>query len=108
MNLSLALLLILISSIFGAFSTLFFKMGSGIKINLHNKKIILAVLLAGCSLLFYVSALKYGTLTFIYIISSASYLWNLILAKLVLKEVINKYKLMGITLILLGVGIAHI
>lgn len=108
MNSELALLLIFISSIFGAFSTLFFKLGAAQKINLKNKKLIAAVVLAGFSFVFYIYALKQAPLTFIYLTASISYIWAIILAKVILKEEINKYKIIGMILLLTGIIILHL
>jgi drug/metabolite transporter (DMT)-like permease len=108
MNVGLALLFILISSIFGAFSTLLFKMGSALKINIKNYKLMGAFGLAAFSFTFYIYALQQASLTFIYLTASVSYLWAIILAKVVLKEDINKYKIIGIVFILFGIAIMHI
>lgn len=108
MNANMAMLLILISSVFGAFSTLLFKMGSEFKMNLSNKKMMGAVFLAGFSFLFYLYALKHAPLTFIYLIASISYIWAVILAKTILKEKINKYKIAGVCLVCMGIIILQI
>ncbi|HLC90262.1 MAG TPA: EamA family transporter [Candidatus Nanoarchaeia archaeon] len=108
MNVALALMFILISSIFGAFSTLLFKLGAGLKINLQNYKLMGAFILAGVSFVFYIYALQQASLTFIYLTASISYIWAIILAKTVLKEQINKYKIIGISLILLGIVVMHL
>ncbi len=103
MNNEFAITLILISSVIGAFSTLYFKMGSANPINLKNKKLGMAVLLGGISFIFYVYALKFAPLTFIYLTASVSYIWTVILAKVVLKEQMHGYKIAGILLIILGI-----
>ncbi|MEW5896135.1 MAG: EamA family transporter [Nanoarchaeota archaeon] len=108
MNIILALIFIFISSVFGAFSTLMFKLGAAFKVNFRNKKLIWAVTLAGVSFLFYIYALKQAPLTFIYLIASISYLWAIILAKVFLKEKISKFKIIGICLIFLGIFVIYI
>lgn len=108
MNSSAALTLILISSVIGAFSTLYFKIGSGFPINLKNTKLGLAVLLGGISFIFYVYALKFAPLTFIYLTASVSYIWTVLLAKMVLKENLNSLKLVGIFLILVGITVMNV
>ncbi len=107
MNVALALTLILISSVFGAFSTLYFKLGAVNKINLKNKKLGCAFLLAGFSFIFYLYALKQAPLTFIYLTASVSYIWAIILAKTILKERLNYFKLVGITFIIIGIITMH-
>lgn len=108
MNVGLALLFILISSIFGAFSTLCFKLGSTARINIMNKKLICAVILSIFSFTFYIYALKQASLTFIYLTASISYVWAIILARVVLKEKINQHKIAGMCLIFAGIILMHI
>lgn len=103
MNLLLAVILILISSVFGAFSTLFFKLGAMLDLNFKNKKLFAAFVLAGISFIFYIYALKQAPLTFIYLTASVSYIWAVLLAKLVLKERLTKSKIIGIVFIFLGI-----
>ena len=107
-NLIGAIILIFISSIFGAFSTLNFKLGSHHKINLKNKHLIYAVSLAGISFFIYLHALKLAPLTFIYLTASISYIWAVLLGKYALKENINQEKIVGIILIVLGITIMNI
>lgn len=103
MNFLIAVILILISSVFGAFSTLFFKQGAMLDLNFKNKKLFAAFFLAGISFLFYIYALKQAPLTFIYLTASVSYIWAVILARVVLKENLTKPKIIGIILIFLGI-----
>lgn len=107
MNISLAILFIFISSIFGAFSTLFFKLGASQRINLKNKKLIYAIALAAISFVVYVYALQQAPLTFIYLTGSISYLWVIILARFILQEKINRHKLIGMSLIIMGIIILN-
>ncbi|MBI2102591.1 EamA family transporter [Candidatus Woesearchaeota archaeon] len=108
MNQSVAIILILISSVIGAFSTLYFKIGSSRPIDLKNTKLGLAVLLGGLSFIFYVYALKFAPLTFIYLTASVSYIWAVVLAKFALKEQLNKHKLLGVALIMLGIVVMNV
>jgi multidrug transporter EmrE-like cation transporter len=108
MNIPLAFLLIFVSSIFGAYGTLMFKLGSMRKLNLKNNHMIFAVALAGISFFFYVNALKLAPLTFIYTTASISYIWAVLLGKHVLKEPITKQKVYGISLIILGIVVMHV
>src|SRR3989338_6990741 len=108
MNVTMALILIFIFSFFGSFSTLLFKMGAGLPINFKNYKLGGAVFLAGFSFLFYLYALKQAPLTFIYLTASISYVWAILLAKYVLKEEINKPKIIGVVLLFIGIIILHV
>lgn len=108
MNYTLGIIFILISSVFGAFGTLYFKLGASNKINLKNTKLMYAVGLSSISFVFYLYALKQAPLTFIYLTASVSYIWSIVLAKYVLKETINKYKVIGIIFLLVGITALNI
>ncbi len=108
MNVGLALLFILVSSIFGAFSTLCFKMGSAFRISIKNNKLIYALILSVFSFTFYIYALKQAPLTFIYLTASISYIWAIVLAKTILKEKINRQKIAGMCFIFAGIILMHI
>jgi len=103
MNSQIAIILILVSSVFGAFSTLYFKKGAAAKISIKNKKLVVAVILAAFSFVFYLYALKQAPLTFIYLTASVSYIWTVLLAKFILKEKFNASKIIGILLIFVGI-----
>lgn len=53
-------------------------------------------------------ALKYGPISLLYPIAATSYIWATIFSKIVIKEKINKYKITGISLIILAVLILSI
>ncbi len=108
MSSQIAIVLILISSVFGAFSTLYFKKGAAGSISIKNKKLVLAVLLAAVSFVFYLYALKQATLTFIYLTASVSYIWTVLLAKFILKERFNTSKIIGILFIFIGIIVLQI
>ena len=103
MNNQLAITFILISSVFGAFSTLYFKKGAMGAISIKNGKLRMAVILAAISFVFYLYALKQASLTFIYLTASVSYIWTVLLAKFVLKEKFNGSKMAGILFIFIGI-----
>ncbi len=60
-------------------------------------------MLYGVSAVIYVWALKYGRLSLLYPITSLSYVWVSLLSVKFLKENMNNYKWIGISLIILGV-----
>lgn len=103
-----AFLLIFVSSLFGAGSTLFFKLGAAQGISFRNKKLYWAVGLAGVSFIFYLYALKLASLTFIYLTASISYLWAVMVAKVILKERLTAMKLAGIFLVVAGIVVLHL
>jgi len=61
------------------------------------------MLLYGISALLFVYALKFGDLSTLYSLVSLSYLWITLLSIIFLKEKMNAYKCLGITLIILAV-----
>lgn len=107
MSLVTGLFFLLISSIIGAFSTLLFKTGSRFKISIRNNHLIGAVVLAAFSFVFYILALQQAPLTFIYLTASISYIWAIILAKSILKEKINRNKIIGVSLIIIGIVVLN-
>lgn len=104
----IALILILISSIFGSVGLLYFKLAANNKLNFKNKYLYLAVILNAISLIIYIFALKMASLTIIYLATSISYVWAVLLGKFVLKENVNQHKIVGILMIILGIVIMNI
>ena len=103
----IAIVLVMISTILGAFGSLYLKKGS-VKFNLKNllnKKLIFGMLIYGLSTIFFILALKKGEVSILYPISALSYIWVSLLSVKVLKEKMNLFKWLGIILIILGVVI---
>ena len=103
----IAIILVFISTILGAFGSLYLKKGS-VKFNiksLFNKKLIFGGAIYGLSTIFFVFALKRGDVSILYPISALSYIWISLLSVKVLKEKMNKFKIIGIVLIMIGVVI---
>jgi uncharacterized membrane protein len=107
------LLLLLVSIIFCAFGALFLKKGSiHFKIDftikniiniLKNYTLIIGVLFYCISTIFFILALRLGELSVVYPLSSITYVIITVLSMYFLKEKINRYKLIGIVLIIFGV-----
>lgn len=107
MTLAFGILLVIISTILGAFGTYHFKKVSDtISFNpkklFFNYKFIFASLLFGLSAGVYIIALTKGQLNVLYPISSLGYLWTTIISKRFLNEKLNGYKIIGITFIIIG------
>lgn len=110
MNETMAIILVMISSIFAALGQLNLKIGS-MKMNLKLSNIFRNyILLIGVS--FYaiasiigIIALRGGELTVLYPIASLNYVWVSLLSIKYLKEKMNLYKWTGILLIIIGVSI---
>ncbi|MCX6711567.1 MAG: EamA family transporter [Candidatus Woesearchaeota archaeon] len=105
-----AISLVLIATLIGAFGALFLKLGSK-KLSLKfknvftNYKFLFGIFLYGISALFFIGALRYGQLTLVYPFVSIGYIWIILLSMYFLKEKMNFYKWLGITLIILGVSL---
>ena len=103
-----AIFVVLIAAVLGAIAQLNLKIGSehltfNIKKLLKNKYFYIGVILYGISTVMFILSLKGGELTVLYPLIATSYIWATILAKKILKEDINIYKWIGVTLIIVGV-----
>lgn len=100
--------LIIIGTVVGSFGALFLKIGMDrIQLNLLNvilnKRIILGIFLYVISSFFFIYALKGGELSILYPMVSFGYIWVTIISRIFLKEQIDKYKIIGIGLICIGI-----
>jgi uncharacterized membrane protein len=103
----IALVLLILSTIFGGVSTIYLKKASH-KFSLKPKKLLknhnlfVGVFLSGISLLVYIPALEYENLSRIYPLSSFTYVLVAFLSVKYLKEKMNFFKWTGIIFIILG------
>lgn len=100
--------LVILGTIIGAFGALLFKQGSrkvslNIKSFIKNKKLIIGFVLYGLSAVIFIPALKGGELSVLYPLVAISYIWVSLLSIKFLKEKMNKFKIIGIFLIIIGV-----
>ena len=103
----IAIMLVVIATFFGAFGSLYLKKGSvkfGLK-NLFNWKLMFGGFIYVLSTVFFIFALKRGDVSILYPITALTYIWVSLLSVKVLKEKMNKFKWMGIVLIMIGVVI---
>lgn len=98
----LSILFAVLSTIFAAFGLVVLKMIAG-KAGIISIKFFSGALLFLIGALLMVLALKYDMLSVVYPIASLVYVWVIILSKFLLKESINRTKVMAVILILLGV-----
>ncbi len=103
-----AVLLVMLGTIIGSFGAVFLKKGSKkfsfqIKKLVKNHNLLIGILLYGLSTVPFLIALKQERLSVLYPFVSASYIWVTLLSYFYFKEKINKYKVLGIILIVLGV-----
>jgi len=95
----------LLASITGAFGALFLKMGAHQRAlkHLFNMTIVAGTFLYLFATLFTVLGLKNSSLSFFYPFTALHYLFAVFLGFFILKEKVNRYKLAGIFLVLLGI-----
>ncbi len=107
-NTLIAVMLVVIAGIIGAFGALFFKKGSAtihrnIMTFVTNKYLYFGVALYVISTIFFVPALGLADLSLVYPLTSLTYIWVTLLSIKFLREKTNKYKWLGIVLILIGI-----
>jgi len=101
-----SIILVILSSICAAFGALKLKVSSSnltIKNFIKNKNFIYGIILYGSSAVLFLFALKKEELSFLYPFVSASYIFTIILSKKYLNEKINKWKLISIFCIIMGI-----
>jgi len=101
---AIAFFLLIPAMFFSALASLFFKKGAKFLTlkKIINKNLIKGVFLYILSTIFYVLSLKNGDLSIIYPLSSLNYIFIIFLSKRYLNEKINKYKFIGIFMIIIG------
>ena len=103
-----AIVLVLVVSVIGAVGSLFLKKGSktvskNIFKLIKNDMLLIGVLMYAITVPIYIIALKGGELSVLFPIVSTTYIWSSLLAMYFLNEKMNKFKWMGIFLIIIGV-----
>lgn len=99
--------LLVIATLLGGFGAVYLKKAS-VNFNLSftqvkNVNLWFGIFYYGISTVLFLIALKFGELSIIYPLVSMSYVWVAILSMVKLNERLNKYKIAGISLIMLGV-----
>ncbi len=105
--------LVLAATIIGSIGALFLKIGSrkftfNILAFIKNYKLIIGFILYGSSSIFFLAALRFGELSIIYPLVALSYVFVSIFSVWFLKEKMNKFKIIGIVLIIIGVSLISI
>lgn len=100
--------LIIGGTVLGAFGALLLKLGSqhftfNFKKLVTNWKLFLGIFLFGISTIPFIIAIKGGQLSLLYPIVSASYIWVSLLSIKFLDEKMNKFKWLGIFIIIVGI-----
>ena len=110
MHKSLAIIIVLLFSIFGAYVSILFKQASrrfrfSIRGTIKNYKLIFALFGYGISALIFVYLLKFVEVSILYPVFSSTYIWISIFSIKFLNEKMNKLKWIGILLIIIGVSL---
>lgn len=109
MSLLAPILVVVFATFIGAFGSLYLKKGSkqlhrhNVIMQFLNKNLMIGVFLFVLSSIFYIGAMRYGDLSILYPVTSLSYVWISLLSVKFLGERMNRYKWMGIAMIILGV-----
>ena len=103
------ILVVIFATFIGAFGSLYLKKGAkqlhrhNLLLQFFNRNLMLGVFLFVLSSVFYIGAMKYGDLSVLYPVTSLSYVWISLLSIRFLGEEMNRYKWIGIAMIILGV-----
>ncbi|HLD04196.1 MAG TPA: EamA family transporter [Candidatus Nanoarchaeia archaeon] len=105
--------LVFISAIFGSYGALYLKKGSsGLHRNLlgllTNFKLLFGICLYVVSSVFFITALRFGELSVLYPLTSITYIGVVSLSVWKLGERMNKFKILGICLIILGITLVRL
>ncbi len=106
-NLKLGILLMIICTLFTAVGQLFFKYGSvSFQWNLvgliTNYNLILGFAFYAIGAILLIIALKFGNLSVIYPFIALNFIWVMVISSLVLKEIINNFKIGAVILTIFG------
>lgn len=104
-----AIALVIIASLVGAFGPIYMKKGAkkfrfNLKDLVTNYSLIFGVFCYGLATIIFIPALRGGELSVLYPFVSLSYIWVSILSVKLLKEKMNKFKWLGILIIIIGVS----
>lgn len=99
-------IILLVLTVLGAFASLFLKRSSNnksISKMLKNKNVYIGALLYIASAFLNIYVLKYLDYSIVLPLTSITYIWTMFISRKYLGEKINKNKIFGLLLILLGV-----
>ena len=101
--------LVVAATVFAALGPVFLKKGAAkfkpkFKALVHNYNLMIGVMLYAVSTVFFIPALKGGELSVLYPLVSLSYVWVSLLSVKLLGEKMNKFKWLGVLLIIIGVS----
>ena len=102
--------LVIVASIVGALGPIYLKKGAknfkfDFKVLITNYALMLGVLFYGSATIIFIPALRGGELSVLYPFISLSYVWVSLLSVKMLKEKMNKFKWLGVLIIIIGVSL---
>ncbi|MBN2111593.1 EamA family transporter [Candidatus Woesearchaeota archaeon] len=102
--------LVILASVVGALGPIYLKKGAkNFRLNFKalatNYALMLGVLFYGSSTIIFIPALRGGELSVLYPFVSLSYVWVSLLSTKMLKEKMNKFKWLGVLIIIIGVSL---
>lgn len=106
MNKFILFFVIIIMTLIGSFGGFFFKKstaGSSVLSIVKSKFLYIGGCLYVVSAIMNIFVLRYMPLSVVLPMTAITYIWSMIISKIVFKEKITKFKFIGITLIIIGV-----
>jgi len=105
-----AILLVVFATLIGSWGSLLLKKGAeAFSLNLRklfsNYHVLLGLFLYVVSSVFFIWALTGGELTVLYPVTSLTYIWVALMSVKFLNERMNKFKWLGIVLIMVGISL---
>ena len=108
-----SIILVVIASVIGSFGAVFLKLGA---MNLQftvigmarNWRLAVGIALYLLSSAFFMAGIRNGELTILYPMVSVGYIWTLIWSRIVFKEPVTNYKVMGLAMIIVGIAVLNL
>lgn len=99
-----AIILVIICTLFTSTAQIFYKLGSAkLPMIFTNWQLLSGLLLYGFGAVLLITAFKGGDVSVLYPIIATSYIWVTILSKIIFNEQINVHKIIGVSLIIIGI-----
>jgi multidrug transporter EmrE-like cation transporter len=107
-----SMLLVVTASVIGSFGAVFLKFGA---LNLEltvmgmarNWRLMIGIALYLLSSAFFMAGIRNGELTILYPMVSLGYIWTMIWSRIVFKEPITQFKVMGLGMIVAGIAVLN-